>query len=72
MSVHVCHTPMEEILRQPDRVRWCFRCRAHLPHDFVLLATVEPSYYEPTPMYACSGCGQDHTVGFGRHREWFE
>jgi hypothetical protein len=72
VSLHICRTPMKEILREPDRVRWCFRCRAHLPHDFVVLATVEPSYYDPTPRYDCSRCGEDHTLGFGMEREWSE
>lgn len=70
--VTVCRTPMVELRREPDRVRWCFKCRRHLPHDFVLLGDPEPSYYEPTPCYRCSGCGEDHTVGFGGCREWSE
>lgn len=63
---------MVELRRSPDRVRWCFQCRQHHMHDFVLLGDPEPSYYDPTPTYRCHGCNEDHTVFPGREREWSE
>ena len=50
--------------------RWCFGCRAHLPHVDVLLADPEPSYYDPVWERKCSRCGQDRTLFPGRVREW--
>lgn len=66
----VCRTPMREVHRAPDKERWCFKCRKHFPHDRVVLATAEPSYYEPTVRFDCPQCHEDHTVGFGMVREW--
>lgn len=63
--------PRVEIAREPEQVRWCFGCRSHLPHDWVLLDDVhpddvrsgraEPSYYEPIWVRHCSRCGKDRT-----------
>lgn len=65
-NLTICHTPMKEIRRTKDRVRWCFKCRKHLPHDWIVLDTVEPSYYEPIGRFDCSGCHQEHVLFPGR------
>jgi hypothetical protein len=41
--------------------RWCFKCRARLPHENILARNVEPTYYEPILLYICSRCGEDRT-----------
>jgi hypothetical protein len=71
MLVAVCGDgPHKELKRESVGVKWCFKDRAHLPHDFVIFGSVEPSYYGPWGRYDCSRCHQDHTVGFGGCREW--
>lgn len=66
----LCGPPMREIRREPVGVKWCFKCRKHLPHDWIGLATVELSYYEPTFRYDCSGCHQEHVLFPGLMRNW--
>jgi hypothetical protein len=64
--------PTHEYRRESIGVKWCFKCRKHLPHDFVVIGDppdVE-SYYDPTPSYRCSGCNQDHTLFPGWERTW--
>jgi hypothetical protein len=53
--------PTKELRRIPDGDRWCFGCRARLPHDDVLLGDDEPSYYEPVWVCECSRCHKDRT-----------
>ena len=72
-AFHVCRTPMEEIHRESLGDRWCFHCRRR--HEFVYLirATVEPSYYDPTPSIQGLPCGaQDGDMFPGHEREWGE
>lgn len=45
-----------------ETVRWCFGCRAHLPHDAVLWGDEGPSYYDPVWALECSRCHQDRTT----------
>lgn len=62
--------PSVELLREDAGVRWCFGCRAHLPHADVLLHDhhvpmlegEEPSWYEPVRVRRCSRCGKDRTA----------
>jgi hypothetical protein len=61
---------MKEIRREPVGTKWCFKCRKHLPHDWIVLDTFEPSYYEPTRRFDCSGCHQEHVLFPGRVWEW--
>jgi hypothetical protein len=57
----VCRGPrMEEVRRVPWETRWCFRCRQVQPHDAVIYAPAEPSYYGPHASVECHGCGEDH------------
>lgn len=59
----VCIVPgPSKVLREDDAgVRWCFGCRAHLPHTDRLLTDAEPSYYDPIWVRVCSRCGKDRT-----------
>lgn len=66
----LCRTPMREVSRKPAGVKWCFKCRADRRHDWIVLATVEPSYYDPTVRFDCRQCHQDHTLFPGVVREW--
>ena len=51
--------------------RWCFRCRKVREFERVVIATVEPSYYEPVPQIRCVSCGlRDGDLFPGRFREW--
>lgn len=59
-----------EVSRKPAGVKWCFACRKHLPHDFIVIDEIEPSYYDPWCRYDCPKCHQDNTLGFGMVREW--
>lgn len=60
--IHICRTPMECIREEDAGVRWCFGCRAHLPHTDRLMATIEPSYYDPHWARSCNRCGHDRTA----------
>lgn len=44
-------------------VRWCFKCRAHLPHVDELMGDPPDvlSYYDPVWVTRCSRCGECHT-----------
>lgn len=71
VTLHVCSDgPHAEVRRDSVGVKWCFGCRKHLEHDFVVFAPVEPSYWGPWCRFDCSGCHRDMTVGFGGSREW--
>lgn len=67
MSVlHICPGPVEQATAPDDRpTRWCFGCRAHLPHTWAILFDPperQPSFYEPVPVIRCSRCGEDRTL----------
>lgn len=52
--------------------RWCFQCRAHLPHSWALIDEPperQPSYYDPVPVIRCLRCQEDHTVHPGSYRD---
>lgn len=69
-ELHLNSGPQCVTATMPDHraTRWCFACRKHLPHTWSMLwdgPERQPSYYDPTPVLRCSGCGDDQTVGFG-------
>lgn len=70
LFVHIHRTPMREVSRKPAGVKWCFKCRKHLPHDWIVLVTVEPSYYEPTARYDCPQCHEENVLFPGRVWKW--
>lgn len=48
-ALHICWTePRVELKREPDRVRWCFKCRRRLSHDYVLMGYQLPDQM-PSP-----------------------
>lgn len=53
--------PSEVIKTEDAGVRWCFGCRAHLPHTWVLKGDPFPSYYDPIWVCKCSRCNHDRT-----------
>lgn len=55
--------PSHEYRREDAGIRWCFGCRAHLPHTDVLLGDPPEvlSYYDPVWVRRCSRCGKDRT-----------
>ena len=70
-GVKICRTEMRETVRDPDGERWCFRCRARRGFFYVVMTTVEPSYYDPSPSIRCGTCGgTDADLFPGRNREW--
>jgi len=77
MSVHVLSTPMEEVSRRSDGVRWCFVCRTRRDFAVVVSRPVVTSiddtgcWYGPTSRIECAVCGTvdgDYFPGTGR--EW--
>lgn len=75
MTLHINWGPaLHEIRREPVGEKWCFGCCKHLPHDFVVTAPIERSYYGPNWVYECSRCKKDLTdfPGQERSREWVE
>ena len=57
----ICRGPeMEEVRRTLWETRWCFKCRKRQPHDAVVMAPTEPSYYGPHVNVECHGRGGDH------------
>jgi len=60
----LCGGAVFEWQREPAGDRWCFGCRRHLPHDWVLRNDTppdEPSWYEPIWVLECSECRKDRT-----------
>lgn len=71
-ALHILHTPMEEIHREPDgEERWCFVCRKRRTFEYVVTRPiVEPpqpgkedeyefptgAYYGPTHQISCATC----------------
>lgn len=61
-ALTVCYGHAVEVSRRPDperETRWCFGCRARLPHEFVVYADPSPSYYDPTLAVECTRCGKE-------------
>lgn len=61
-----------KVLRQQDAgERWCFGCRARLPHTDTLLCDEDPlSYYDPIWVRRCSRCNKDRTAFPGTGWGW--
>lgn len=63
--------PMEEIVRESQGERWCFRCRKQREFVYTVSAPTEPSYYGPNPAVRCTVCDLiDGDLFPGRSREW--
>lgn len=71
-TVYICRPgPMEEIHRESDGERWCFKCRKRREFIYTVTAEIEPSYYDPNPAIRCGTCNTyNGDLGFGRIREW--
>jgi hypothetical protein len=52
----------EKAIRKRRRWKWCFNCCKRLPHMLTMSYDPQPSYYEPTIFWKCSGCGEDFTL----------
>jgi hypothetical protein len=82
-TIHILHTPMEEVSRKPNGERWCFVCRKRREFEHVITRPVlDPNvpledqtgaWYGPTHQIECGTC---HTVDGdcfpGREREWYD
>lgn len=51
-----------------EGMRWCFGCRARLPHVGFVVCDEGPSYYDPVYVVECERCHKDRTEFPGR--EW--
>lgn len=62
-STVLCIVPGPDLLlaSRDDGERWCFGCRARLPHRVEVWGDSEPSYYEPIAVRRCSRCNKDRT-----------
>jgi hypothetical protein len=61
--IHVLRVPTVEYARRDDGVRWCFGCRARLPHALVFYKPTDPmSYYGPHASRECARCKRDRTA----------
>lgn len=70
-AVTICGDgPHVELKREAVGIKWCFACRKHIEHDWVVYGSTEPSYWGPWCRYECGQCKRDHTLGFGMVREW--
>lgn len=74
---HILRIPTQEIVRRPDGIRYCFRCRKHRRFDYVVDAPIvedlddTAAYYPPNPHIECTECGErDSDLFPGREREW--
>jgi hypothetical protein len=47
--------------REPVGEKWCFRCRARLPHDWIVEGEDGETYYDPSARFDCSRCHRDYT-----------
>jgi len=74
MSIHVNWTePLEEVKRESDGERWCFRCRKRRAFEYVMAMPIEMSYYGANRQIECSHCGLvDGDLFPGHIREWTE
>lgn len=72
MNGAICGPAMQEIHRATyGEPRWCFHCRNRRDHVRIVLATTEPSYYDPISQVRCATCGRvDADLFPGRYREW--
>jgi len=55
-------TTAEKPIRKRNRIKWCFRCRKHLPHMLTMTYEIERSYYDPIIWWKCAGCSKDCTT----------
>ena len=51
-----------EFSRESVGVKWCFGCRKHLEHFWIVEGDPNPNYYGPTARYACGACNQSRTL----------
>ncbi len=58
----VCASTVHEVSRRSAGIKWCFKCRQHLPHDWIVLDSIEPSYYDPISRYDCPQCHEEHVL----------
>ena len=65
----ICGPATADIHRESDGTRWCFVCRAPTEFEYVVTATVEPSYYDPTSSIQCPHGHIDGDLFPGRTRE---
>lgn len=69
-TLHILRVSTEEYRREPERVRWCFKCRAHLMHELVFYRPTDPmSYYGPHIVCECEGCHEDNADFPGVYRD---
>jgi hypothetical protein len=70
--VHINYGPaMKEIRRDSEGVKWCFHCRKRREFFYIVVAPVEPSYYDPNVDIACGHCNTSDGDMFPGHiREW--
>lgn len=67
----ICRTEMREVSRESWDERFCFICRTRRDFEWVVMETVEPSYYEPSHRVQCGTCHTTDGDCFpGRSREW--
>jgi hypothetical protein len=60
---HVCGpSAWVEFSRKPIGIKWCFGCRKHTEHFWVVEGDPEPNYYGPNWGRKCSLCNQDRTL----------
>jgi hypothetical protein len=70
-AVYVCGPRMKEVRRESVGERWCFVCRKRREFAFVVMDTVEMSYWGPTASVECVDRGHsDGDLFPGRCREW--
>ncbi|MGO1522867.1 MAG: hypothetical protein ACTHV8_04165 [Nesterenkonia sp.] len=73
MSINICRGPAMEAIRDDPHgdPRWCFACRKVNDFRFIVMASIEPSYYDPEPKVVCAECATtDGDLFPGRIREW--
>ena len=68
--LHILRVPVEEYHREPESVRWCFKCRKHLLHELVCRRPIDRmSYYGPQADLECVGCHEDNADFPGVYRD---
>lgn len=80
MSIHILHTPMNEVHRATDgEARWCFTCRTKRTFEHVVDVPVcvtgneAGCWYGPSHSIECSVCHTTDGDYFpGTEREWSE
>lgn len=73
MKIHI-NRPHNPTYTQvgPPKTKWCFKCRKHQPHKWVVFHddSEHGSWYEPVGGWKCPKCKGDYSNPYEQFRPW--